>query len=770
MKNILKKNVLQKFFLLVSLGFILLPMQAQVIDESFEETTWTTVSGSGTVNVAATTLSLTYYNAYTSVSSTAQTTAKSTVSTTNTKSTTTISVTSTKSTSAVGSSTCTASNASGNWMYSGATYSSTTASALKSIRTLSGSIKLNDASSYIITPILSDGISSVTFWMTGSKAFTVGLLTGTNTTTELPANLNLDLTTALSETNAQAGTSIRQVTYSISYSEPCQFVIQGASSSAFIDDIQIFKAVILPQLTSPTANAVTVKSTTDFTASWNDVSDEVGYIVKVYNADGALVKTENSISANLTSYQISGLKQNTEYTYTVTAVGDAVNYRNSKESAPISFRTISSEKAITSFKLLNTYGIIDETNKKINVAVPFTSILPGSYEPIVAYSNHAVLLTSGTQNFTEGGSLTYTIQAEDGTKQDYTVTVTRADASKACSIVSISGFATMEAINYDPLSLTYTIFVPSSTNLSSLNPVIDFSALSKSTPKPTDYTTPQTITVTAEDGITKKTYTIKVVKDDIPPQLVSSKPLNAAIGVSLGGVMTLNYDESLTLVPGATISISGGGQVSSILTTDSIVKFNFKGLAKSTTYTVTIPSKTFVDNFGNYCAESTITFTTANDILEISQLPYASYMNGQNFEVPAFISGDGINYNSTVDVRGTTTTKFGGYVIPPGKTLTIKTQSIGSVLASIYSKGGMQYYKISTNTGLTKSDSLLRYKYSGQDLVLENINKTDINNPIEIYISNETRSFGNIYIPYLYLSAPNQVLFDERTKWCTSSK
>jgi len=114
-----------------------------------------------------------------------------------------------------------------------------------------------------------------------------------------------------------------------------------ATTDALIAGNTIYYAA-LPKLDSPTVGVATLIGTNGFTANWSTVTNASGgYSVKVYEGGITLVNTTPVAGQTSTSAAIRGLKTGTSYTYTVTAVGDAINYDNSNPStASASFYTL----------------------------------------------------------------------------------------------------------------------------------------------------------------------------------------------------------------------------------------------------------------------------------------------------------------------------------------------------------------------------------------------------------------------------------------------
>jgi len=730
-------------------------VQAQVINESFEESVWTSVSGVGSVNLASSTaLTLSVYTTYG---------ASGTVS------------------SAI-------TNYSGNWLYSGATYSTQntgTNTGLRSQRSRIASIKLNSSRSYVITPIITGGIAEVTFWIGGSGGITtIGLLTGTNTISENPANTswitsavivsNQTVASSIVTSGTATATFIQKVTYNVSYTDPCQVVIgnlvSSGSGSAYIDDIVIMGAILLPQLATPSIGVPSAPNNEGFTANWTDVSNESSYTVIVYKAsNNSVVKTITGVGANSTSTNITGLSSNTSYYYTVTAIGDDVNYRNSLPStASSSVRTLSNQKAITSFVLLGATGVINETAKTINVVVPYSSNLTISHTPTVTVSVHANYIPVGAQPFTEGIPVTYTVTAEDNSTQDYAVTVTKAPASTACNITAFSLGVVNENVAISQASGTITVTVPGTQNITSIVPSISISqsaaitspaSLSTTPFTATDFTNPVIITVLAEDGLAQKQYTVTVTKDATSPVLESSNPSDGSQSASLAGLITLTYDENVKLGTG-TITLSGG-TLGVPTISGATVKIPFSGLVSLTDYTLTIPAGMFTDMYGNPSAAKTISFKTADGVNR--NFPYASHMDGANFDLPAFITGG--TYDVTADTKASTTTQYGAYKLAPGEKLTITSSKVGTVQATFYAMGGNRSFTISNNSNVDVKYGYLN-DYDNYGTLYNPIFQTiDSSVETEVYLTNTSVS-GDIYIGYIYISDVGQPALNEKDVWC----
>jgi hypothetical protein len=92
------------------------------------------------------------------------------------------------------------------------------------------------------------------------------------------------------------------------------------------------------QLATPTVKSPGGVSTTGLTANWTALaalSGAIGYDVKIYDATNSLVSTHNAVGETTSTLSITGLTlvKNSNYTYTVTAIGDGTLFTNSLESS-----------------------------------------------------------------------------------------------------------------------------------------------------------------------------------------------------------------------------------------------------------------------------------------------------------------------------------------------------------------------------------------------------------------------------------------------------
>jgi hypothetical protein len=218
-----------------------------------------------------------------------------------------------------------------------------------------------------------------------------------------------------------------------------------------------------------------------------------------------------AISNGATVTPASGVKQNftKAVVYTVTAED------GSKQDYTVSVAVKkSSDKKITEFKFANpaVTGTVDEDKKTVSVLVPAGTDVSALEPAIVLSSKATVDPAAGVkQDFSK--PVVYTVTAEDGTKQEYTITVTvEVGKSGEKKIVEFKFANPAVAGTVDEDKKTVSVLVPAGTDVSALEPAIVLS--SKATVDPAagvkqDFSKPVVYTVTAEDGA-KQQYTITV--------------------------------------------------------------------------------------------------------------------------------------------------------------------------------------------------------------------------------------------------------------------
>ncbi|UKS25434.1 cadherin-like beta sandwich domain-containing protein [Paenibacillus sp. HWE-109] len=208
-----------------------------------------------------------------------------------------------------------------------------------------------------------------------------------------------------------------------------------------------------------------------------------------------------------------------------------------------------------------------------------------------AYANASVAVAGGSNLIVGNNTVTVTVTAEDGvTKQDYTVTVVRADKSTNANLkdLSVDG---VSLTDFAPAKVTYKVNVPNTTtsvvvvgtkeDLAAVNPVV----VGGSNLLVGDNTV--TVTVTAEDGTTKKEYTVTVVR--------AASNDASLIDLKVDGTSVANFDPNTLAytvnVPNATKLVVVTGTKKETTASDPVVVGGSNLLVGNNTVTVTVTAE-----------------------------------------------------------------------------------------------------------------------------------------------------------------------------------
>jgi hypothetical protein len=223
------------------------------------------------------------------------------------------------------------------------------------------------------------------------------------------------------------------------------------------------------------------------------------------------------------------------------------------------------EKTIDAFSINGVDGSIDSGNRTItfntgtgagflavgidvNSLIPAITLTPSGTGATAAVTSTVSPASLKARNFTN--PVVYTVTAQDGSKQDYTVVIKKQDA-KDLSGVTINA-KSAEAGN----GPTFVVILPPGTDRALLTPTFTLSTGATAYPAsgtPQDFTGPKTYTVTAENGSTKE-FVIAVVVQD-PKTTVSIDLAGKDKGIEIYSTPAFNSiaDRNIRL------SLNGGG-------------------------------------------------------------------------------------------------------------------------------------------------------------------------------------------------------------------
>lgn len=187
----------------------------------------------------------------------------------------------------------------------------------------------------------------------------------------------------------------------------------------------------------------------------------------------------------------------------------------------------SSEKEILSFTVYDNYSAsIDESRKEINLVLPYDTHI-NSLTPSIKISPKAIISPASdiAQDFSN--PVTYIVQAEDGSKHQYTVNVAlEKSILNRIRSFSINGVKGKIKDEWTVTNLTQSnsilIWLKGVTDVTNLEPIIEISGGATISPKSgekIDFSKPVTYTVTAENGSTTH-YTVGVESDIFPSGLL----------------------------------------------------------------------------------------------------------------------------------------------------------------------------------------------------------------------------------------------------------
>jgi hypothetical protein len=292
----------------------------------------------------------------------------------------------------------------------------------------------------------------------------------------------------------------------------------------------------------------------------------------------------------------------------------------------------SSEKEITEFTINTVKGSIDRTAKTITFTLPAGTDVTTLTPTITVSGKATVSPKSGvTQNFTN--VVTYTVTAEDGSTQVYTVSV-NVEQSKDAKITAFS-FGELTPVivaNIEEETKTISAIVPYGTTVTALVPTITISGGATITPASgvaQDFSAPISYKVTAANGDSVK-YTVNVVIEARNSSNILSFVVNS-VDASIDQpnktiTAVLPYGTSITaLAP--VIAVSEGASVSP-------VSGAVKDFTNPVEYTVTAEN-------GAATSKYTATITTEPFATAITNVSPTTLKPGENITITGNFADSG---------------------------------------------------------------------------------------------------------------------------------
>jgi len=254
-------------------------------------------------------------------------------------------------------------------------------------------------------------------------------------------------------------------------------------------------------------------------------------------------------------------------TYTVTAENGT-----KQEYTVIVVVAKNSKKEITEFSFVeqSAVGVIDDSKKTIDLTVPIGTNVKELVPTIVFTKGATISPASGVvQDFSQ--PVTYTVTAEDDSKEDYVVSVTVAKSSeKMITEFRFAGLSPKVIGTIDEVKKIVSLVVPAGTSLKAMVPTIVTSKFATITPASgvaRDFSSSVVYTVTAQDG-SKKAYTVKVLFD----AEVAKSSEKKILGFNLAGLTPQAVGTIDEASKSVTLSVPAGTDVKTLVPTITLSK------------------------------------------------------------------------------------------------------------------------------------------------------------------------------------------------------
>lgn len=355
-------------------------------------------------------------------------------------------------------------------------------------------------------------------------------------------------------------------TNSVKYTVTAQ---SGATKTWTVTVTTLNSAAEITEFTIPNQASATKYTSGTSTAGTIEVTMPAGTPLK---ALVPVIKT----SPNSTISSAGGIA--TDFTnsvnYVVTAQNGARKTWTVTVTAPA---TLSNEAKILTFTLPGqTEAVIgtDTVTVKMPAGSAITSLVPSPF----TVSANATVSPDKTAAQDFSNPVKYVVKAQDGTTKEWTVTTTVATATKstACDITQFTIGGKDAAISGTDITVT----LGADADRKNLTPAIKCSTGATAVRNggdSNDFSTDVTYTVTAENGTTKKTYTVKVSQEAAKSTAadITGFSIGDRSGVISGTDITISVPSTadraslsptMTLSPGATVSPSGVTDFSSPVT------------------------------------------------------------------------------------------------------------------------------------------------------------------------------------------------------------
>jgi len=466
------------------------------------------------------------------------------------------------------------------------------------------------------------------------------------------------------------------------FTEPVTYTVEAANGSkqGYVVTVSVSPNTA-KELTSFSFGTPDVAGTIDETAKTVAITVPSG--TDVTDLKATFVFTGSSVKVG-SVVQTSGTTTN-DFTEPVTYTVEAANGSKQDYVVTVSVSP-NTAKALTSFSFVTpaVAGTIDETAKTVAVTVPFgtdvTELKATFVSTGASVKVGSAAQTSGTtvNDFTE--PVIYTVEAANGSKQDYVVTVS-VSPNTAKELTSFRFATPAVAGTIDETAKTVAVTVPSGTDVTDLKATFTFTGSSvkvgagaqTSGTTVNDFTEPVIYTVEAANG-SKQDYVVTVsVSPSTAKELTSFRFATPAVAGTINETtktvaITVPFGTDVTDIKATFVSTGSSVKVGSTAQTSSTTVNDFTepviytveagdGSKQQYVVTVTITPNTakVLSTFSFTSPAVTGAIDEDNKTVSLS-VPFGTDVT--DLKATFSTTGSSVKVGATVQVSGTTANNF----------------------------------------------------------------------------------------------------------------
>jgi len=376
------------------------------------------------------------------------------------------------------------------------------------VNNTNNTLALNGTSDALTITSATDNITSIKItYSANSGTKTANPFLGYNSTPTAMGSSTIPVPTNGCEMNATgvAGTTGVQVTYTPPAGTKFAILVRGFGCTPAAANVNTIRVYRIEVFTAPNTPTITAFNASGVEATINQTNKTITAELP-YGTNLTAITPTVTLGGTATSYSPTGAQDFSTgaVTYTATNSGDG---SSSSYAATLTASTIASNDATLSDLKVDGATVAGYAPATLTYDVA----LPYSYSDIPVVSatiNNAAAKTVIVQPTAVPGSGTVTVTAQDNTTiKIYTVNFTRIPASTACDLTSFSIGNKAGVITDQNILVKMEL----ATDVTNLTPVVTIANLATYTPLGAkNFSSPVNYVVTAQDGVTQKTYSVTV--------------------------------------------------------------------------------------------------------------------------------------------------------------------------------------------------------------------------------------------------------------------